>query len=147
MTRMLVWLAAPVLCAAPLTAQEVWQADVQVQAIEVSQVRMGLFVRIVVFSDNDDAARNARVEILLPVGVAAVKMAGGCVASPSPNGTTQLTARIVCQLGDLPVRALREVWVQTTTPPPGVLKTFGAVALSDTPDPQPVNNHAERTIP
>jgi hypothetical protein len=37
--------------------------------------------------------------------------------------------------------------VVTTTPPSGVARGFGAVAMSDTPDPKPGNNFADRVIP
>jgi hypothetical protein len=33
--------------------------------------------------------------------------------------------------------------VMTTLPPSGIPRTFGAFALSDTPDPKPGNNYAE----
>ncbi len=147
MTWKLGWLATAALATRLAAQREVWQADLQVQTLEVTSTRAGLVARVVVFSENRDAARNARVEILLPVGVAVLKVTDGCAASPPPSRPTAQHGRVVCQLGDLPVRALREVWVTTTTPPAGVLKTFGAVALSDTPDPRPGNNHAERTIP
>jgi hypothetical protein len=37
--------------------------------------------------------------------------------------------------------------VMTTMPPRGVARGFAAVAVSDTPDPKPGNNFAERVIP
>ncbi|MGQ0702018.1 MAG: hypothetical protein ACT4PM_02665 [Gemmatimonadales bacterium] len=113
----------------------------------MTPTKAGLIARVVVFSENGDEARNVRIEILLPVGVSAVRMTTGCMATRPASGTKGFNARVVCTLGDLPVGAVREVWVTTTTPPAGVLKAFGAVVLSDTPDPRPGNNHAERTIP
>jgi hypothetical protein len=47
----------------------------------------------------------------------------------------------------MPARSHREVFVVTTTPPIGVVRGFGAVAMSETPDPRPGNNFAERAIP
>lgn len=138
-----------------VSAQEVWQADIRVQSMEVLSTRGvqsaggsrggQLSTRVVVTSDNDDDARAARLEILLPVGVSVLRMPAGC--KTSPGVVTGLTARVTCALGDLPVRGLREVTIVTT----GVLATpqarFGAFVTSDTPDPVPSNNYAERALP
>jgi hypothetical protein len=125
----------------------VWRADIQVQSLRVSRLDDKLLARIVVFSENDDEARAARVEILVPVGVGIVRMAEGCTASAGPPGVSVLRARVTCELGNVAVRASREVFVMTTIPPNGMGQTFGAFALSDTPDPRPGNNFAERTLP
>ena len=128
-------------------AQAVWQADVRVQALEVTRIDANLVARVVVYSDNNDDARAVHVEILLPVGVGVVRTAQGCQASASPPGVSVLRARVMCDLGTLPVRASREVFVMTTLPLETTPRTFAVFALSETPDPKPGNNYAERTLP
>jgi hypothetical protein len=128
----------------PASAEErLWRADIQVQSLRVTRLDANLLARIVVYSDNDDEARSARVEILVPVGVGIVRMAVGCTASAGPPGVSVLRARVTCELGTVPVRGSREVFVMTTIPPSGIPRTFGAFAMSDTPDPKPGNNYAE----
>jgi hypothetical protein len=130
-----------------LSAEELlWRADIQVQSLRVTRLDANLLARIVVYSDNDDEARAARVEILVPVGVGIVRMAEGCTASAGPPGISVLRARVTCELGTLPVRGNREVFVMTTMPPSGIPRAFGAFAMSDTPDPKPGNNFAERML-
>jgi hypothetical protein len=137
-------LAAALTTGWPASAQEpVWRADIQVQSIRVTRLDANLLARIVVYSDNDDEARAARVEILIPVGVGIVRMAVGCTASAAPPGLSALRARVTCELGTLAVRDSREVFVMTTIPPSWITRTFGAFAMSDTPDPRPGNNFAE----
>ncbi len=132
----------------PVSAEErLWRADIQVQSLRVTRLDTNLLARIVVYSDNDDEARAARVEILVPVGVGIVRLAVGCTASAGPPGVSALRARVTCELGTLPVRGSREVFVMTTMPPSGIPKTFGAFAMSDTPDPKPGNNFAEGALP
>jgi hypothetical protein len=128
----------------PVRAEEpIWRADIQVQSLRVTRLDANLLARIVVYSDNDDEARAARVEILVPVGVGIVRLAAGCTASAGPPGVSVLRARVTCELGTLEVRGSREVFVMTTMPPSGIPRTFGAFAMSDTPDPKPANNFAE----
>ncbi len=137
------------------SAQEVWQADIRVQSMEVLSARGvpaagdgrggQLSTRIVVTSDNDDDARASRLEILLPVGVTVLRMPSDCKASP--GAVAGLTARVTCELGDLPVRGLREVTIVTSGAPSNRQARFGAFVTSDTPDPIPSNNYAERALP
>ena len=124
-----------------------WQADVQIQSLRVTRVEGNLMGRIVVTSGRDDEARAARLEILVPVGVGIVRMAAGCSASAGPPGVSALRARVTCELGTIPVGGSREIFVATTIPPSGIPKSFGAFAMSDTPDPKPGNNFAEKTLP
>ena len=129
-------------------AQEaLWRADIQIQSLRVTRLDANLLLRVVVYSDNDDEARAARVEILVPVGVGIVRMAAGCSASAGPPGMRVLQARVTCELGNVAVRDSREVFVMTTTPRPGTASVFGAFAMSDTPDPKPGNNFAEGRLP
>lgn len=137
------------------SAQEVWQADIRVQSMEVLSTRGvpaagdahggQLSTRIVVTSDNDDDARASRLEILLPVGVTVLRMPSSC--KPSPGAVAGLTARVTCELGDLPVRGLREVTIVTSGARANRQAKFGAFVTSDTPDPNPSNNYAERALP
>ena len=144
----LIGLAAVVIPGWPAKAEErFWRADVQVQSLRVTRVKEQLLARVVVYSESNDEARAARLEILVPVGIGIVSMASGCTASAGPPGVSGLRARVTCELGTLPVRGSREVFVMTTIPPAGIPKSFGAFAMSDTPDPKPGNNFAEKTLP
>ena len=131
----------------PPASQAGWQADIRIQSIELVAVKgRSLNARIVVTSDNDGDARNARLEILLPVGVGVSRLAPGCRASTIPGLSAQ-NGHISCDLGDIPVRGIREVTIATTAPAQNVLMRVGAFVVSDTPDPMPSNNYAERVAP
>jgi hypothetical protein len=123
-----------------------WQADLQIRSLTVSEDRGNLTARVIVTAEVGEALA-ARVEVLLPVGVGIVTLGPGCVAGPSMAGIRELRARVECTLGDLPARSHRELFVVTTTPPNGVSRGFAAMAMSETPDPKPGNNFAERAIP
>ena len=97
--------------------------------------------------ESEAPSRGTSVQVMLPVGVGVIRMSEGCVLGASPPGVSVLRARVICDLGVVANRATREVTVFTTVPPNGIAKTFGVVALSDTPDPKPANNFAERTLP
>lgn len=102
-------------------------------------------VHIAIVSDNDDDARATRAEILLPVGVGVLRLPGGCKASPS--AVPSLNARVTCDLGDVPVRGLRELSIVTTGAAGNARIRFAVFVTSDTPDPEPSNNYAERAVP
>ena len=123
-----------------------WQADLQIRSLIVSEEKGNLTARVVVAAE-DGEALGARVDVLLPVGVGIVTLASGCVAGPNVTGISALRARVECTLGNMPARSVREFFVVTTTPPTGVARGFAVVAMSDTPDPKPANNFAERVIP
>jgi hypothetical protein len=123
-----------------------WQADLQIRSLTVSEDKGNLTARVIVTAESGEALA-ARVEVLLPVGVGIVTLGPGCVAGPSMTGIRELRARVECTLGNLPARSNREVLVVTTIPPNGVVRGFAAVAMSETPDPKPGNNFAERAIP
>jgi hypothetical protein len=57
-----------------------------------------------------------------------------------------LRAAVECDLGSIPDRGIREVILTTTVPPDALMKRFGVFVYSNTPDPVPGNNYAERTI-
>ena len=144
--RMMVALAAlSIGRVAAASAQEVWQADVRIQSLEVTGGRGSIAIRVVVTSDNDDDAMGVRLDVLLPVGAGVIRLAQGCRASPSP--VANLAARVTCELGTIVVRGLREVTIAASTPPPGPGHKVAVVVMSDTPDPEPANNYAERMVP
>ena len=147
MTRLLALVLTVLAVLRPGTRQRVlWQADLQVRSLTVSEAKGNLTARVVVAAEVGEAL-GVRVDLLLPVGVGIVSMEEGCHAGPSLTGISELRARVECSLGNLPARSYRTLFVVTTTPPVGVARGFGAVAMSDTPDPKPGNNFAERAIP
>jgi hypothetical protein len=127
-------------------ASRVWQSDLSVNTVDLTALRRGgsLSARIAVGAAGD-AARAVRLEILLPIGVAVLRLGPGCHASPSP--VESLNARVSCLLGDLPHGATRAVVIVTTPAPPASRRRLAVFAFSDTPDPAPSNNFAERVIP
>ena len=130
----------------PLDSPRVWQADLGVQAFELTAIKPGgpITARIVVTTGNDEA-RGVRLELLLPVGIGVLRVPDGCRPSPSP--VASLNARVSCAIGDMPVRALREVSVTTTgVPAVDARSHFAVFVFSDTPDPRPANNFAERAL-
>jgi hypothetical protein len=118
----------------------------QVRGLTVTEVGGNLHARIVVAAEFGEALA-ARAEVLLPVGVGIVSMGRGCKAGPSPDGIRELRARVECRLGNLQSPVTHELIIVTTLPPKGVARGFAVVAMSDTPDPKPGNNFAERFIP
>lgn len=131
----------------PLAArQHVWQADLEIRSLAVSDSSGRLTATIVVVAALGEAMA-VRVEVMLPVGVGIVRISAGCVPGPSAPGVPSLRARVICTIGNLPPRVTREVSVTTTTPPAGMARRFGAMAMSDTPDPKPGNNFAEQVVP
>jgi hypothetical protein len=129
------------------TPQRVWQADVRIQLLEVTALKRGgpLTVRVVVTSESDADARAVRLDILLPIGAGVLRVSPGC--RPSASSVASLNARVTCELGDMPVRGLREVQISTTAAAPTGHPRFAAFVASDTPDPEPTNNYAERSVP
>ena len=125
---------------------QVWQADIQIRTLEVTRSRSAITVRVVVFTERDDEARNAHLIVLLPLGVGIDKLAPGCAATAGPSMVPSLRAAVECDLGSIPDRGVREVVLTTTVPPDAMSKRFGVFTYSATPDPAPGNNYAERTI-
>jgi hypothetical protein len=144
-----VWSFLLVLVAAAASAsaqQHVWQSDLHIRSLSVTESSGQLTARVVVATDYGEAI-GARIEVMLPVGVGIVKVGTGCAPGPSAPGVPSLRARVICVIGNLRPRDPREFSVTTTTPPAGMESRFGAMAMSDTPDPKPRNNFAERVIP
>lgn len=129
-----------------LAQQHVWQSDLQIRSLSVSASNGNLTAKVVVTAALGEAM-DAKVEVMLPVGVGIVHMGAGCAPGPSAPGVPSLRARVICTIGNLRPRDAREFSVTTTTPPTGMERRFGAIATSDTPDPKPGNNFAERVLP
>lgn len=131
----------------PGATPRVWRSDVSVRALDLTVEKRGgpISARVIVAADSDDA-HAVRLEIMLPVGVGILRVPDGCRRSPSP--ITSLAARVSCALGDLPMRGMRDVAITTTGAPPSRGRLhFAAFTFSDTPDPVPANNFAERIVP
>jgi len=109
-------------------------------------MKANMSVRVVVYTENDDEARDARLLILLPVGVGIERLAEGCVASPGPSMVPSLRGTVLCDVGNILNGGFREVSLTTTLPSEPLPKRIGAFTYSRTPDPAPGNNYAERTI-
>jgi hypothetical protein len=139
--------SALVISAGRQPAPRIWQSDVRVRALEMSETKRGgpLSVHIVVATESDEAARAVRVEIMLPIGVGVGRIPDGCRPSPSPVNT--LNARVTCDLGDLPARSVRDLWLSTTARVAAGPLRVAVFALSDTPDPFPANNFADKSLP
>jgi hypothetical protein len=127
--------------------QHVWQADIQIRTLEVTRNKGTLNARVVVYTENDDEAQNARLLILLPIGVGIERLSTGCLATPGPSMVPALRAAVVCDLGAIPNRGLREIVLMTTAPRNPGSTRFGVFTYSSTPDPVPGNNYAERDVP
>jgi hypothetical protein len=127
--------------------QRVWQADIRIRTLEVTRTRTGVTARIVVYTENDDVARDARLLVLLPVGVGLAHVPAECRASPGPSMVPALRAAVSCEMGAIPNRGFHEVLVTTTLPGEPRPTRFAAFTYSGTPDPVPGNNYAERMTP
>ena len=125
----------------------IWQADVRVQTLAFTEAKRGapLSARVVITVESSNEARAVRVEIMLPIGVGVLQMPPGCRPSPSP--VTSLNARVTCELGDIPVRGFRDLLITTTARAAAGPLRIAVFALSDTPDPLPANNFAEKVLP
>jgi hypothetical protein len=124
-----------------------WQADVQIRTLEITRARTGISVRIVVYTEHDDEARDARLLILLPVGVGIQRLVAGCTASASPSMMPSLRATVTCELGSIADGGFHEVLLAITAPNSPTPTRLGVFAYSATPDPRPGNNYAERILP
>src|ERR1044071_6129371 len=116
-----------------------WQADLQVRSLTVSEDKGNLSARVVIATEVGEAL-GARVEVLLPVGVGIVSLGTGCVAGPNRTGIRELRARGERSLGAMQAGADKGALVLTTMPPAGIARGFGVVVMSETPDPKPSNN-------
>ena len=124
-----------------------WQADLQIRTLEVTRSRGGISVRVVVYTEHEDEARDVRLLVLLPVGVGIQRLAEGCAGTVTPSMPPALRATVTCELGSMMNRKFHEVNLTTTLPPDRSRRRLGVFAYSGTPDPVPGNNYAERAIP
>ena len=124
-----------------------WQADVQIRTLEITRARTGISVRVVVYTEHDDEALDARLLILLPVGVGIQRLGAGCTASAGPSMMPSLRATVTCDLGSIADRGFHEVVLTIRAPSAPPPARLGVFAYSATPDPQPGNNYAERILP
>ena len=124
-----------------------WQADVQIRTLEITKARSGISVRVVVYTEHNDEARDARLLILLPVGAGIQRLVAGCTAATGPPTMPSLRATVICELGSIADRGFHEVLLAITAPPAATPTRLGVFAYSATPDPQPGNNYAERILP
>ena len=118
------------LCAfSTIQAQEVWSADIQVAAIDAQKMGNGFQCNVKIYSYNDDDARQAHVQIQLPLNVGIIKMPKGCSTSltvPNVSGV----GYVRCALGDIEVNGTRTITILTTKSPFGTTaaySTFGAM--------------------
>jgi len=125
---------------------QVWQADVQIRTLEVTKSRSTMTARIVVYTEKDDEARDAHLVVFLPLGVGIDRLGTGCTETAGPSMLPSLRATVECELGSIPDRGIKEAVITTTVPPDVLPKRFGVFVYSNTPDPVPSNNYAERTI-
>ncbi len=136
-------------------AQARVQADVQIQAFNVqlsrtrsSRVPASVTIDLTVFSNNDDDANGARVQVFLPPESGILSVPAGCKTSTGGTGANgTYHAFLICDLGDLPVNGSRNVQFAVSVPPSYIPKRYGVFAYSETPDPFTGNNFAERTLP
>ena len=124
----------------------IWQSDLQIRSLSVTEQKGNLTARVIVAAEVGEAL-GARLEVLLPVGVGIVTLGPGCVAGPNLTGISAMRARVECSFGNMAAGNSREVFLVTTIPPAGIARGFAAVAMSETPDPKPGNNFVERAIP
>jgi hypothetical protein len=132
---------------ASVSQQLNWQADVQIRTLEVTRAKTALSVRVVVYTEHDDEARDVRLLVLLPVGSGIQRLVDGCTASSGPPMVPALRATVTCELGSLADRAFHEVVLTISRPTDGRPTRLGVFAYSGTPDPRPANNFAERVLP
>lgn len=131
----------------PAASNQAWQADLQIRTLEVTKTKTTLSARVVMYTENDDDARDTHLLILLPLGVSIERLPAGCAALPGPPRVPSLRATVLCDVGAIPDRGYREVQLTTSLPDAPLPRRFGVFAYSATPDPNPGNNYAERTIP
>ena len=136
-----------VLSRPPAEAQEIWQADVRIERMNLLALPSAghTELRVVVSSANDDEARQARLEVLLPVGTQTIKVPRTCREGVSP--VRHHVGRIGCDLGSIAVGGRQDLRFTFALPSGLATRRVAAMAWSDTPDPDLENNFAHRTAP
>ena len=123
------------------------QADVQIRTLEITKARSGINVRVVVYTEHEDPARDARLLVLLPAGIGIQRLVAGCTASPAWSTMPSQRATVTCELGSIADRGFYEVLLEISAPASSARTRLGVFAYSATPDPRPGNNYAERILP
>jgi hypothetical protein len=108
----------------------------------------GISITLTVFSNNDDDANGAKVQVFLPPETAILTVPRGCTAVGAGTGLVgPYHAFLSCDLGSIFVNGSRTIQFTVTEAPSYIAKRYGAFAYSETPDPFTGNNYAERTLP
>ena len=104
-----------------------------------------LDIQVVVFSNNDDDARNVRLHVIFPPETRILAAPSNCVGGPGGiGGPGTVNAYAICSIGTLTVGASQMVRLSISLPPSYVVPRVGVFAWSDTSDPNSANNHAEQ---
>jgi hypothetical protein len=122
-------------------AQAVSQADVRVRSFAVvksSKLPFVFEVKVAVYSENDDDARDTKLLVFLPPETDALALPQRCQPTSDKRGY------VTCSLGVLGLGATETVSFTIGATPSHVLPRLAAVAYSQTADPRFVDNHAER---
>ena len=123
------------------------QADVQIRTLEITRSRAGHSVRVVVYTEHDNEARDVRLLVLLPAGVELQRSVAGCATFAGSSRGLSPRATVTCELGSIADRAFHEVVLMISSTPRDSATRVGVFAYSGTPDPRPGNNYAERILP
>lgn len=136
-------------------AQEVSQADIRITSFQATTNGTKIHVVIDVASNNDDDARNARLVILLPVGVKVVgttlprdAVPGATCHAAGLTGTPSYHSQVRCYLGNLATSgpsSERHIEFDVRIVLAFTNKSFGTFVSSDSPDPIAANNFATAT--
>lgn len=136
-------------------AQEVSQADIRITSFQATTSGTTIHLVVDVKSDWDDDAANARLTILLPVGVRVIgttlprdAVPGATCHAVGLTGTPSYHSQVRCYLGNLWTsgpNSERHIEFDVRIVLAFTNKSFGAFVSSDSPDPQSANNFATAT--
>ncbi len=146
--------------AAALSAQERWQADVNITSItlaDASNLRTpppknytgatplpNIKCSITVHNENDDDAWNTMLTVVLPVEVSVVSIPSNATLDKSVTSTQHFAGNITFNLGHIAVG--QNVTVDFVFTKSKYTNKVGAFAYSDSPDPNPANNYKDATF-
>ena len=147
-------------------AQERWQADVSVTAVNITAGALkkvprvtddinkqhektvqvfddNLKCSITIHNENDDDAWGTMMVVVLPVEVTVVNMPSNAKLDPSVTATQTFAGHIIFNIGHMTVG--QNVTVEFTFTKSKYGNKVGAYAYSDSPDPNPANNYKDAT--
>jgi len=146
-------------------SQARWQADVSISSVSITPILKKsprptntinqppttvvqatdetLKCTITVHNENDDDARATMLLVLLPVEVSVVSMPSNATLDPSVNASQPFAGYISFNLGQMAVQ--QNITVEFTFTKSKYGNKVGAYAFSDSPDPNPANNHKDAT--